>query len=109
MSNLENCTREEFEASTKDVYVSRSLIGERKEINDDTNVSRHKYHTRVLNDVWVEMHFNKPFCIKLDTKFHRWFTVSKEKADAIKVKMEEDQGKSIQFIHKYRDAITNEI
>ena len=23
--------------------------------------------------------------------------------------MEEDQGESIQFIHKYRDAVTNEI
>ena len=109
MSYLDNCTQEQFEASTKYFYVGCSLIGERKESNYDKNESRREHPTRVLNDVWVEMHFNKPFCIKLDTKFHQWFTVSKEKVDEIKVKMEEDQGESIQFIHKYRDAMTNEI
>ena len=89
--------------------MGHSLIGERKESDDDTNESRQEHCTRVLNDKWVEMHFKKSFCDKLDEKFHRWFTVSKETADEIKVKMEEDQGESINFIHKYRDAITNDI
>ena len=79
MSNLENCTREEFEASTRDFYVGRSLIGERKETDDDTNESRQEHRTRVLNDKWVEMHFKKPFCDKMDKKFHRWFTVERKK------------------------------
>jgi hypothetical protein len=108
MSQLENCSQEEFEASTRDFYVGRSLIGERREIDDETDESRNENRTRVLHDKWVGMHFKKPFLDMMDTKFHQWHSVSKETADEIKVKME-DQGKSIHFIHKYRDAVTNGI
>ena len=89
MSKLENCNQEQFEASTNYFYLGCSLIGERKETNDDTNESRQEVRTRVLNDNWVEIHFKKTFCDKLEKKFHQWFTVSKEKADELKVKMEE--------------------
>ena len=92
--------------------MGRSLSKERKitnDDNDDTNESRQVESTRVLNNNWVEMHFKKTFCDKLDEERCQWLTVSKKKADEIKVKMEEDQGESIKFIHKYRDSVTNEI
>ena len=53
MSNLENCYRDEFKDSTRDLYVGRSLMKEMKETNDDTNESRQEHRTRVLNDKWV--------------------------------------------------------
>ena len=80
---------------------------EKKETDDDTNESRQEHCTRVLNDKWVEMHFKKTFRDKMDKKCHCWFPVDREKANEIKVKMQEDQGESINFIHKYRDAISN--
>ena len=86
-----------------------SKIGDIKEKNDDTIESNQVLRTRVLNDKWVEMHFKKSFYDKLENKYHHWVTVSKEKADKIKVKMEEDQGELVKFIHKYRDEVTNEI
>ena len=95
MGKLENCTRDEFNASTDGFYVGRSLIHERKitnDDNDDTNESRQVESTRVLNNNWVEMHYKKTFCDKLDEERCKWLTVSKKKADEIKVKMEEDQG-----------------
>ena len=69
IAKLENCTRDEFNASTDDFYVGRSLSQERKITNDDnedTNESRQVESTRVLNNNWVKMHFKKTFCDKLD-------------------------------------------
>ena len=54
------------------------------------------------------MNFKKSFCDKLDKKFHRWVTVTQVKADERVLTMEEDQGKLIKYIHKYRDEVTNE-
>jgi hypothetical protein len=109
LSKLENCSQEEFEASTRDFYVGRSLIGKRKENDNNTNELRQEHRTRVLNDKWMDIYFTKAFRDKMDKKFQRWFSVDMKKANEIKVQMEEDQGESINFIHKYRDAVTNEV
>ena len=55
------------------------------------------------------MHFKKAFCDKMEKKCNFWFAIKQGIADNIKVKMEEDQGEVIKFIHKYRDEVTNEI
>ena len=65
--------------------------------------------TRILNDKWVEMNFNKSFCKELEKKFHCWVMVTIEKEEEIVLSMEEDQGETIKYIHKYRDEETNEI
>ena len=79
------------------------------EVKREKTERRQVESTRILNYKWVEMHFNKSFCKKLKKKFHRWVTVTKEKAEEIVLRMEEDQGEMIKYIHKYRDEETDEI
>ena len=108
LTQLENCTREEFQSFKKDFYVGCSKKTYIR-TNKKKTERRQEDRTRILNDKWVEMYFSKPFCQELDKNFHCWVTVTKEKAEEIVLSMEEDQGETIKYIHKYRDEETNAI
>ena len=109
MTKLENCSQEEFESSINNFYVGCSKTQDRKQKREETIESMQVERTRVLNDKWVEMHFQKPFCEKLEKNYHHWVTVKRGKTDEIVLRMEEDQGEVIKYIHKYRDDVTNEM
>ena len=70
MSKLENCFRDEFECLTNDFYTGFARTKDRKQKSEETIESRQVERTRVLNDKWVKMHFQKTFCDKLENKYH---------------------------------------
>lgn len=86
-----------------------SKTGVRKQKREKTIESRQVERTRVLNDKWVKIHFQKTFYDKLEKKYHHWVTVKRGETDEIVLRMEEDQGEVIKYIHKYRDEVTNEM
>ena len=73
--------------------VKRRIIDKRRKKGDTGR--RQVDRKKILNDKWVDRHFNKSFCKELEKKFHHWVTVTKEKAAEIGLRMEEDQGEVI--------------
>ena len=81
LTQLENCSRGEFESFKNDFYVGCSTTYNRSKKKKRDTGRRQEDRTRILNDKWVKMYFDKSFCKELEKKFHLWVTVTKEKAE----------------------------